>query len=142
MRVTPVMFALLALAACKPVAEPPEDDPAPAAPPATQAAPAPNPFAGDLNALGTEPFWAVEIRETTLKLTRPDAPDVVVPNPGPRLAAGKAVWPGQGLVVTLTDGPCSDGMSDRVYPWFAEVTAGIDMYKGCATKASALKPVN
>lgn len=141
MRAALAGLALLALTACSPAAEAPEDDPPPAAR-APAPAPAANPFEGDINALGTEPFWAVEIRETTLKFTRPDAPDVVVPNPGPRLEPGKAVWPGQGLVLTLTEGQCSDGMSDRTYPWFAELTAGFDMYKGCATRAAELRPAS
>lgn len=138
MRAALAVLALLAITGCKPAETPPDDDPAPVTAPAP--APVANPFQGDLNALGTEPFWALEIRETSLKFTRPDAPDVTAPNPGPKLEPGKAVWPAQGLVITLTEGQCSDGMSDRTYPWFAEVTVGIDMYKGCATRASDLKP--
>jgi uncharacterized membrane protein len=141
MRLAPALLLALGLAACKPAAEEPAPAPPPA-PPEAAAPAAPRPIQGDLNALGTEPFWALEIRATTLKFTRPDAPDIVTPNPGPRLDPSKAVWPAQGLVVTLTEGQCSDGMSDRTYPFFAEVTAGIDMFKGCATKASALKPAN
>ena len=69
-----------------------------------------------------------------MKFTSPELQD--------QLAPGKAVWPGQGIVLTLTEGQCSDGMSDRTYPFFAEVVAGIDTYKGCATQASALKPAS
>ena len=129
------LLALAAVCACKPAPDVAEQEPAPAAAPAPAAT---GPFDGEINALGTEPFWAVEIRPGSLKMTRPDAADLVVPNPGPRVEFGKAVWPAQGLVVTLTEGQCSDGMSDRTYPWFAEVVAGIDTYKGCATQAAAL----
>lgn len=131
------VFALLLLAACKPAQD--ADEPiAPSNPPPTPAPAAPSPFAGDINALGTEPFWAVEVRETTLKLSRPDAADVIVPNPGPRVDGSKAVWPAQGLVLTLTEGQCSDGMSDRTYGWYAEVTTAEMTMKGCAAKTQDL----
>lgn len=131
------LIAFLALTACKPAPDA-EETIAPSNPPPTPAPAGPSPFAQDINALGTEPFWAVEVRDATLKLTRPDAADVVVPNPGPTVDGAKAVWPGKGLVLTLTEGQCSDGMSDRTYPWYAEVTTASETMKGCATTPKAL----
>jgi uncharacterized membrane protein len=138
MRHPVLLVAALALCACKPAPE--MDEPiAPSNPPPAAATPASPPqFSGDLNALGTEPFWAVEIRQTTLKLSRPDAADVVVPNPGPKVEGEKGVWSAPGLVLTLTPGQCSDGMSDRTYPWYAEVTTVDATQKGCATRTQEL----
>jgi uncharacterized membrane protein len=126
------LTAVLLLAACKPAAEATKTAATPAPAPVT--ANADGPFAGEFNALGTEPFWAVEIREKTLKLSGPDRADLIVPNPGPRVEGLKALWPGKGLVVVLTEGACSDGMSDRTYPYFAEVTTTDATLKGCATR--------
>ena len=123
---------ILALAACKPAAKEaaaPPPPPAPAAPP-----PVVVQVAGDWNAAGTEPFWALEVREKTLKLSRPGEPDIVVPNPGATVQGPKTLWPAQGMSVTFLEGSCSDGMSDKTFSHFAEVTTVDVMLKGCATR--------
>jgi len=136
-------FALalaVALSACQPqdpdgaVATPPADAPAaPAPPPALPAA-----FAGDIDAVGTEPFWSVSIRKDALTLSRPDDPDVAAAPGVPKIEAGKAVWTqaagGKPLVVTLTIGPCTDGMSDRTFPLAAQVKFGDLTLDGCAAR--------
>ncbi len=123
------LAALLLFAACEPKAEV-----APLPAPAAEAS-APGPFAGDFNAVGTEPFWAVEVREGTVRLSRPDAVDVTIAHNGPKVEGEKAVWAGPNLSLTLTPGECSDGMSDRVFGYVAEVKAGAETLKGCAAKA-------
>jgi uncharacterized membrane protein len=40
------------------------------------------------------------------------------------------------LRLTLRKAACSDGMSDRRYPFTAEVEAGGEMLKGCARPAT------
>jgi len=150
-RVTVVLAAALVLGACQPrndagaPAEEPASAPASTAaePAATETAAAPTPldaaFAGDLNAQGTEPFWAVEIRAGALTLKRPDHPELAVSHAGAKAADGAAVWSGgQGasaLSVTLTKAACSDGMSDRAYPLTADVRVGGETLKGCAAAA-------
>lgn len=157
MRHLPPVLVILALAGCGPqapdgsTAAPPADAPPPAAGPteaqaeATVITPAkatPAPFAGDLNALGTEPFWSVQIRGDQVKLSRPDHEDVMAPNPGPEVKGGQAVWtairPEGPMTITLTKGDCSDGMSDRQYPMTAQVEFAGQALKGCAASAAAL----
>lgn len=142
-----VLAAACALAACHPTAqdsqapapggaradgpaEPTEPASAPAAP--THAVNAD--FLGPMQANGTEPFWGVRVTDKELVLTRPDHPEVRIPNPGPRMEGKSAVWaaPHGGLELTLTPGHCSDGMSDRDYPYTAVVVADGQTLSGCA----------
>jgi len=131
-----VLAAAISLCACSPSPET-ETSEAPSIPP--PALPAkPDAFAGDINALGTEPFWAVEVRETTLKFSRPGEADFVAPNPQPKVEGDTASWSSNGLSLTLTATSCSDGMSDRTYPWKAEAVYGGATLIGCAIKAEDL----
>ncbi|WP_374577207.1 COG3650 family protein [Phenylobacterium sp.] len=140
-----ILIAALALAACQPqapdgsLAQPPADAPPlpaePAPPPATPAA-----FQGDIDAHGTEPFWAVEIRQTQISFKTSDA-SIVFPAGGMAVADGAAVWESTAgdkpIKITLREQPgCSDGMSDLKYPLAAEVALGGTTYKGCAAKTS------
>ena len=140
-----ILIAALALAACQPqapdgsLAQPPADAPPlpaePTPPPATPAA-----FQGDIDAHGTEPFWAVEIRQTQISFKTPEA-SIVFPAGGMAVADGAAVWESTAgdkpIKITLREQPgCSDGMSDLKYPLAAEVALGGTTYKGCAAKTS------
>ena len=93
---------------------------------------------GDLTLLGTEPFWAVEISDTTKStiFTRPDFAPVTAGPPertaqdgGARFIAGS---PDGQLVMLLKKKDCSDGMSDRTYPFEASLEFGGETYRGCA----------
>lgn len=148
MRRLVALAALLSLSACsprndggvaaqEPASAPPPAPVASATPPAPPAPTPPDPlFAGDLDALGTEPFWSVEVRAASLTLKRPDHPDVAVTHGGPEAQGNAAVFSGgQGagaLRLTLRKATCSDGMSDRTYPLTAELEAGGETLKGCA----------
>lgn len=134
-------MALLGLAACSNANEPaPAEAPAPA-PPAV--------LAGvDLNqpvrAIGTEPFWGVEITPQTLAYTAVDHPGLTAANPGPTMQGTTAVYAAAGadgttLVVTLIATECSDGMSDRVYPLTARVEMGSETLNGCAASVAFLE---
>ncbi|MCI3180029.1 hypothetical protein C5708_07150 [Caulobacter sp. CCUG 60055] len=116
---------------------PPADAPAPKA---GNSVPTAADFSGDLNALGAEPFWAVKVRAGGLTLSRPGKPDLDLPNGGAALKDGGAVWtldkPAATLTLRLAD--CSDGMSDRRYPFKAELTLEGRTLSGCATHASAM----
>jgi len=88
-------------------------------------------------ALGTEPFWSVEITPEALVYSGVDRPEQRLANPGAKVSGSTAVIAakdaaGEPLVVTLTAGECSDGMSDGVYPLNAEVKVGAETLKGCA----------
>jgi len=135
-----------ALAACQPQspdgkAAPPPADAPPAAKPAAEAPRAPPPAAEpgvSLDARGTEPFWAVKIRPREILLLRPDQPPLRMSNPGPRITGDQAIWAGRAggepLIVAIWLHDCSDGMSDRAYPFAAEVQIGEASLKGCALK--------
>ena len=92
-----------------------------------------------VDALGTEPLWAVMIDAEQIALTRPDHPPVTAPNAGATRTASTAQWraktPEGVLKLTVTAGPCSDGMSDRSYPFKAEALIGGRKLKGCAAAA-------
>ncbi len=146
----PVAAALL-VAACSPAASdmpaggatPPADAPATAE--AAPTAPAGPDFARPINALGTEPFWGVEIRRDSLRLSGPDRKDLVAANGGPAVMGETAVWEaraadGSPLKVTLTAEACSDGMSDRAYPYRARVETTAEMLNGCAAPLEAETP--
>jgi uncharacterized membrane protein len=136
----PVLVLGLGLGACS--------DPAPAGPEAPPT-PAPAVLGGvDLNqplrALGTEPFWAVEITPQDLAYTAVDAVEVRASNPGPTIQGTTAVYAAAGadgatLVVTLIATECSDGMSDRVYPLTARVELGAQTLNGCAASVAFLE---
>lgn len=101
----------------------------------------------DLNqpvrALGTEPFWGVDITSEALVYSGVDRPEQRASNDGPVVQGTTAVFTGatprgQALVVTLIATECSDGMSDRIYPLTARVEIGPETLSGCAASTSAI----
>ncbi|HEV7352900.1 MAG TPA: hypothetical protein VGN74_07230 [Brevundimonas sp.] len=96
-----------------------------------------------VRALGTEPFWGVDIGEGALTLTGVDRPEQRFAAEGPELVGTTAVWRGEaadGATATLTliATECSDGMSDRVYPLTARFEAGETELAGCAEATARL----
>lgn len=81
-------------------------------------------------AIGTEPFWAVTIAGSTATLQRPDHPPAyfaVVKKEDDRAIR----YNGDGFTLTVTEGPCSDGMSDAVWSDRVQVAFGGGTLKGC-----------
>lgn len=120
--------AALLLAACRPGVQ--------ATPPAAPiAAPAPQGGAvSALDAVGTEPFWSLQARPGRLLFQRmgEGAKPMAGAGPAPGLD-GAIVWDGADLKLEVRPGECSDGMSDRVFPYAATVTlAAGEVLKGCA----------
>jgi uncharacterized membrane protein len=99
-------------------------------------------FSGDLNALGTEPFWAVTIRGDGLTFSRPGEDDVRNANPGAVIAKEAATWTIAGgsapFKLTLTKEACSDGMSDRHYAFKAVLAFQDKTLYGCADTPAAI----
>ncbi|WP_312599513.1 hypothetical protein [Brevundimonas sp.] len=96
-----------------------------------------------VRALGTEPFWSVEITPDALIYTRVDQPAQRAPNRGATVQGTVATFASstdltQPLNVTLIATECSDGMSDRTYPLTARVEIGADTLTGCAASSSAI----
>lgn len=137
MRTAVLIAALLStslLAACDAPLGSNEDAPPPADAPVTVG---PD-YSGDFDAVGTEPFWNLKVRADGMTLARPDHPEVATANPGVRADGDQGVWDGTAgerrLVLRLTPGDCSDGMSDRRYGYSAEVWIDGETLRGCASK--------
>lgn len=97
-----------------------------------------------VRALGTEPFWSVEITPQQLIYSGVDRPEQEIANPGAKVSGSTAVIEakdasGAPFTVTLKAAECSDGMSDRTYPLEAEVKVGAETLKGCAASEDFLK---
>lgn len=87
-------------------------------------------------ALGTEPFWAAKVDGARLTYTTPldEAGRTIVVT---RRATATSVeidgtLTGRRLTLTVTAGPCSDGMSDTVYPLSVVRRVGDAVQSGCA----------
>ena len=104
-------------------------------------APAPTTLGGvdlsqPLRALGTEPFWSVEITKDAMVYTGVDRDEQRAGNPQPVVQGTTAVYTaatddGTAMVVTLIATECSDGMSDRTYPFTATLLSGNGQRQGC-----------
>jgi uncharacterized membrane protein len=84
----------------------------------------------DYRALGTEPFWAVTVRGRRLTLERPDHSPLgfdVDATSGPAVIR----YRGDGFTMTLTPGPCSDGMSDTLWSDRVQIAFAGGTLKGC-----------
>lgn len=88
-----------------------------------------------LSARGTEPFWRIDITDEKITLTRPDTPVETAVGPVPVAVGGGLISLGTAgppaVKVAMTEGECSDGMSDLKYPYKAEVQWGDQTFKGC-----------
>lgn len=102
------------------------------------------PFAGIggdevIEVTGTEPFWGMTIDQAggMAAYSTPENID------GERFAvesfAGNnglgftgTLEGGEGVTVTITPGECSDGMTDRTYPFTATAEVGASDLRGCA----------
>ncbi len=90
---------------------------------------------------GTEPFWGGEVHGDTLTYETPSdlAGEGIdsVTAPVERFA-GRAglsftgTLAGTPLILMVSDGACSDGMSDRRYPFTATLKLGEEVREGCA----------
>jgi len=89
-----------------------------------------------LKLTGTEPFWGATIADDTLTWSTPENIDGVA-LPVTRFAGRGGVsfsaeLDGAALDAMVTPGECSDGMSDRTYPFTATVQIGNEQRNGCA----------
>ena len=140
----------LLLVACQP-SQPPADPAPPAAvvAPATPAAETPSAkrVPGQeaveplriFRAFGTEPFWGVNVEDTRLTYTTPEnQAGVVMEGTRKTLADGvesSGQHDGKPFVLTVSNGTCSDGMSDNTYSMVSTFRYGDIDYKGCGEAA-------
>lgn len=88
-----------------------------------------------LHFTGTEPFWAGEVTAGSLKYSTPDDPD------GTTIAVARFAgrgglsfggrFEGESFEMAVTPLECSDGMSDRSYPFTITLRIGADLRQGC-----------
>lgn len=105
-----------------------------AGPPRRNAEPAP-PTA--YRALGTEPFWGLQISAEGLRFTTPDDPEGTRFAPAEPVRTGDTLrWrsaaAGASLEARIWPGECSDNMSDKVWTHTSVVQLGGTTYTGCA----------
>ena len=121
--------------------------PAAAAPAPASAAPTSKRAAGQegagslqtFRAFGTEPFWNVNVEGNTLTYTTPeDQAGVVMQGERHAVTGGVEVTgehAGKAFILGVSEGMCSDGMSDNRYTLIATFRFGDVDYRGCAEAA-------
>ncbi|HEX8660276.1 MAG TPA: hypothetical protein VF686_00310 [Brevundimonas sp.] len=139
MRLTALAVSALVLSACSQAEEPAPPPPAPEPAPVLAGVDLTRP----VRALGTEPFWSVELTGTEMVYTTPEPPEQRAPQPRPVVQGTTAMFEGKtaagtALSVTLVATECSDGMSDRTYPLTAIVKVGETSLNGCAASSAAI----
>ncbi|ANU07276.1 COG3650 family protein [Paraurantiacibacter namhicola] len=93
-----------------------------------------------VSAGGTEPFWSVQIEGSEAVFSTPENIDgtafAVSRFAGNSGLAFTGAMDGEEVVLTVTEGMCSDNMSDYDYPFTATLQIGERLLEGCATSDS------
>ena len=152
-----LLAAPLALTACNQAQSPPEGTEQSAAAASAEPPAAPSDVAsvpgdtGDMNPYdgiradetvqftGTEPFWGGKVSGASLTYSTPETPDGTA-IPVERFAGRGGVswsgtWQGKPFHLAVSEGKCSDGMSDRTYPFTATLEVVGEQRQGCAWSA-------
>ncbi|MEZ4941694.1 MAG: hypothetical protein R3D58_12520 [Saprospiraceae bacterium] len=97
----------------------------------------------DFWCIGTEPFWGLVISESEGKIALKQIADgqgKVFPWTQPKQDGETVLYEstdpatGEKINVMLRKEPCSDGMSERMYPYSVELRFGAQILSGCALK--------
>lgn len=124
----PVVFLAALLAACQPAVE--------GAAPTEQPAFAAITPGETIRLIGTEPFWGGEIAGEMLTYSTPENQSgdrITVKRFAGNSGLGfSGTLSGQPIDLAITAGTCSDGMSDRSYPYTATLRLGAEQRSGCA----------
>ena len=104
--------------------------------PSAPLVPPPPGSARKFQALGTEPFWSIDVLGSKLLYTSPDVPQAVaisasVASSGTQLRFS-GTMEGKPVVLTIEPGACSDGMSDTAYAYKSSFSWGEQTEQGCA----------
>jgi len=87
---------------------------------------------GSYRAVGTEPFWDLEIGRDLIFTDRGTNVSVSQPAPAPINGVAGETYQTSRLEVNIVHRQCSDGMSDRSYPDTVDVRVdGRQRYRGC-----------
>lgn len=85
---------------------------------------------------GNEPFWGGQVTGTTLTYSTPDNPAgqtvTAVGFAGRNGLSYSGMLDGADFVMAVTPGQCSDGMSDRTYPFTVTLQFPAETRHGCA----------
>jgi len=85
---------------------------------------------------GAEPFWGGQATGTVLNYSTPEKPDgetiTVERFAGRNGVSFTGKLEGKVFSLAITPGQCSDGMSDRTYPFNATLRVGDEIRSGCA----------
>lgn len=88
------------------------------------------------NCIGTEPFWNVKVEKAGITYHRMGEEPVVFPYQAAKKQGAGSVYEttvkGRRLVVAITPGECSDGMSDNTYPYSVQADIDGETLRGCA----------
>ena len=88
---------------------------------------------------GTEPFWGGSVSGDKLTYSTPDKPDGAPISVARFAGRGGVSWSGtlqdKPFRLAVTEGTCSDGMSDRSYPFTATLEVLGEQRQGCAWTA-------
>ena len=89
---------------------------------------------------GTEPFWGGEVTGTAMTYRTPERPEGVPVTVSRFNGRGGFSYSGklegETFTMAVTPGQCSDGMSDRTYPFVVMFQRGKQELHGCAWSAS------
>ena len=84
---------------------------------------------------GTEPFWAIRIKAGQANYSNPEHPEgfdfAVARFAGNNGLGFTGTLFEEPITITLTPGQCSDGMSDRAFPYVATIALGEETLRGC-----------
>lgn len=88
---------------------------------------------------GTEPFWGGEVKDGSLLYSTPENPQGTQIEVN-RFAGNNGLsfsgsLGGQAFDMAVTQAPCSDGMSDRTYPFTVSLRLGAEVRQGCGWTA-------
>lgn len=82
-------------------------------------------------AIGTEPFWSVEIARRTITYRPVDGRPVTVAKPRAVATRNGTTYRARGMTIAITRVRCSDGMSDHTFADTVRVTIGRRQLTGC-----------
>lgn len=89
-----------------------------------------------VNFTGTEPFWGGEVTGETLTYSTPENIEGTMIRverfAGNNGLGYSGTLDGESFDMTVTPGECSDGMSDRTYPFTVTLQIGAEQRNGCA----------
>ncbi len=88
-----------------------------------------------LHFLGTEPFWGGEVTGGALTYDTPEDPDGTTISverfPGRGGLSFHGSLEGKDFLMAVTPARCSDGMSDRTFPFAVTLQLGEELRNGC-----------